>query len=124
MLRGVVKSGVGEGAFFMGLKPYQKAMRILLGYKPYKGTLNLGCKKEEVEAFIKGLDKITIQGFRMGTKGFGEVHCYPCSIKKEKCAIAIPQFTRYDLSTVEIISKRHLRTALELKEGDEVFISR
>ena len=124
MLKGVVKSGLGEGSFFMGLKPYQKGMRILLGYQPYKGTLNLAANIAEAEAFIKTIEKTTIPGFTVGSKTFGEVYCYPCKIKKEKCAIVVPKFTRYDLSTVEIIAKRHLRTALELKDGDEVSIVR
>ena len=124
MLKGVVKGGLGEGSFFMGLKPYQKAMRILLGYQPYKGTLNLSASIAEAEAFIHTMEKVTIPGFTVGTKTFGEVYCYPCRIKNEKCAIVIPKFTRYDLSTVEIISKRHLRTALELKDGDEIQIVR
>ncbi len=124
MLKGVVKTGAGEGSFFMGLKPYQKAMRIMLGYSPYKGTLNISTSKQEAEAFLQTLDKINVPGFTVGTKTFGEVYCYPCTIKKEKCAIVVPKFTRYDLSTVEIISKRHLRTALELKDGDEISLSR
>lgn len=124
MLRGVVKSGLGEGSFFMGLKPYQKAMRIMLGFPPYKGTLNLQADKGEAEKFIQTLEKTTIPGFTMGTKTFGEVHCYPCKLKDEKCAIAIPKFTRYDLSTVEVIARSHLRTKFELKDGEEVTLTR
>ena len=124
MLKGTVKGGAGEGNFFMSLKPYAKAMRILLGYKPYKGTLNIAVKKEEAGEFIASLEKIIIPGFTMGSKTFGEVDCYPCKIKNEKCAVVIPKFTRYDLSTIELISKRHLRKALELKDGDEIGLVR
>ena len=122
-LRGVVKSGVGEGSFFMGLEPYASVMEVSLGFRPYRGTLNLGTRKEEAEAFIKSLRKITIPGFTVGTKTFGAVHCYPCTLKNTNAAIIIPQFTRYDLSTVEIIAKVHLRTALSLKDGDEITLT-
>ncbi len=124
MLSGVVKSGVGEGSFFMKLEPYTSAMEISLGFRPYPGTLNIGASKEEAQRFIKTLKNITIPGFTVGTKTFGAVHCYPCHLKGTKVAIVIPQFTRYDLGTVEIIAKEHLRTALGLKDGDSVEISK
>jgi riboflavin kinase len=122
MLKGFVKSGVGEGSFFMGLQPYAKAMSKLLGFRPYKGTLNLAASKAEAEAFIQKLTKVTVPGFIMGTKRFGEVACYPCTLQQLRCAIIVPRYTRYDLSTVEVIAKEHLRTTLSLKDGDELTI--
>lgn len=104
----------------MGLEPYASAMEVSLGFRPYKGTLNIDAKKDEAEAFIKMLRKITIPGFTVGTKTFGAVYCYPCQLKGVKVAIVVPQFTRYDLSTVEVIAEEHLRTALGLKDGDEI----
>ncbi|HLD87358.1 MAG TPA: DUF120 domain-containing protein [Candidatus Nanoarchaeia archaeon] len=122
-LRGVVKSGVGEGSFFMGLEPYASVMEVSLGFRPYRGTLNIAADREEAESFIKSLKEIIIPGFKVGTKTFGAVHCYPCTLKNTNAAIIVPQFTRYDLSTVEIIAKEHLRTASSLKDGDEITLT-
>ncbi len=120
MLKGVVKSGVGEGAFFMSMKPYSEGMEDALGYPPFKGTLNLEAKKDEAERFIGNLQKYTIPGFQKGTKKFGAVKCYPCTLSDIDVAIIVPEFTRYDLTTVEVIAEQHLRTLLKLKDGDSV----
>ncbi|MBI4175781.1 MAG: CTP-dependent riboflavin kinase, partial [Candidatus Aenigmarchaeota archaeon] len=93
-LAGRVKSGVGEGGFFMSLEPYVQEMEKELGYVPYPGTLNMAAEKKDAEAFIKQLKDITIPGFTRGTKTFGAVHCYPCALKGVKVAIIVPEFTR------------------------------
>lgn len=123
MLRGKVVSGVGEGGFFMSLEPYVKEMEKELGYRSYPGTLNVAAKRIEAEAFIKGIRKVRIPGFTKGIKTFGHVDCYPCTLKGIPVAIIVPEFTRYELSTVEIIAREHLRTVLKLKDGDEVALS-
>jgi riboflavin kinase, archaea type len=122
MLKGVVKSGVGEGAFFMSMEPYAEGMEEALGYPPFKGTLNIAVKKEEAERFIANLQKHLVPGFKKGTKTFGAVKCYPCLLQDIEVAIIVPEFTRYDLSTVELIAEQHLRTLLKLKDGDKVTI--
>jgi riboflavin kinase len=123
MLRGVVKSGVGEGMFFMSLEPYVEGMENVLGYEPYKGTLNLQADKEQAKHFISTLQKHTIPGFKKGTKTFGAVKVYPCTMNNADVAIIVPEFTRYDLSTVEVIAEQHLRTVFHLKDGDEVTLA-
>lgn len=107
----------------MSLEPYVKEMQKELGYVPYPGTLNIAAKRIEAEAFINGIRKVRIPGFRKGTKAFGHVDCYPCTLKGMQVAIIVPEFTRYGLDTVEIIAREHLRTALKLKDGGEVALS-
>lgn len=122
-ITGVVKSGVGEGAFFMSLQPYFDQMTEKLGFPPFKGTLNLDVAKQEAERFIASLRGIEIQGFTMGDKTFGKVHCYPCMLDGIKGALVIPQYTRYDLSTLEFIAKDNLRGKLNIKDGDKVTLT-
>lgn len=119
-ITGVVKSGVGEGAFFMSLQPYHDQMTEKLGFPPFKGTLNLDVDKQKAERFIAALDKIEIDGFTMGDKIFGKVDCHPCTLNDVQGALIVPQYTRYDLSTLEFIAKDNLRGKLNIKDGDEV----
>lgn len=122
-LQGNIKEGAGEGKFFMSLDPYVKEMKRTLGYIPFPGTLNIACNKGEAEKFIASLKKVRIPGFTMGTKTFGFVDCYPCHVKEITCAIIIPEFTRYELDTIEIISQPNLRDKENLRDGDMVVIS-
>ncbi|MBI2208298.1 CTP-dependent riboflavin kinase [Candidatus Woesearchaeota archaeon] len=121
-LHGIVSTGVGDGAFFMSLEPYMLSMEKKLGYAPFKGTLNLKVDKQQAKKFISSLDLIKIGGFKKGIKQFGKVYCYPCMINQIKCAIIIPEFTRYGLDIVEVISEFNLREILNLKDGDRIKI--
>lgn len=122
-LQGIAGAGVGDGAFFMSLEPYIDAMEKNLGYTPFKGTFNLKVNEQQAKRFIDLLEPIKIDGFKRGIKQFGGIKCYPCRIKRIKCAIIIPEFTRYDLGTVEVISKEELRKTLNVKDGDKVIIN-
>jgi len=123
-LSGIVSKGVGDGAFFMSLEPYIAAMEEKLGFRPFKGTLNLKVDAQEAQNFTNSLKSITIEGFKKGIKQFGKVECYPCELKQLKCAIIIPEFTRYGPDTVELISEKELRKTLNLKDGDKITISK
>ena len=122
VLDGIVIKGVGEGVFFMSLEPYLVTMKEKLGFVPFKGTLNLKVEKQQAKNFISKLSPINIDGFTKGIKKFGEVKCYPCKLKQFKCAIIMPQYTRYDLGTIEVISEKELRKTLNLKDGDKITI--
>ena len=121
-LQGIVSTGIGDGAFFMSLEPYTTLMRKNLGYTPFKGTLNIKVNKQQAKKFISSLNSIKIDGFKKGIKQFGKVDCYPCRINKIKCAIIIPEFTRYGLDIVEVISEFNLREKLNLKDGNKIML--
>src|SRR3989338_7984795 len=115
-LHGIVSTGVGDGAFFMSLEPYMLSMEKKLRYAPFKGTLNLRVDEQQAKKFISSLDLIKIDGFKKGIKQFGKVDCYPCMINQIKCAVVIPEFTRYGPDIIEIISELNLRKELNLKD--------
>ena len=121
-LHGIVSTGVGDGAFFMSLEPYTIMMRKNLGYTPFKGTLNIKVNKQQAKKFIGSLNSIKIDGFKKGIKQFGKVECYPCRINQIKCAIIIPEFTRYSIDTIEVISEFNLREKLNLKDRDKIML--
>lgn len=121
-LHGVVSTGVGDGAFFMSLEPYRDSMEEKLRYTPFKGTLNLKVDEQQAKKFIGSLDSVRIDGFKKGIKQFGKVDCHPCMINQIKCAIIIPEFTRYGHDIIEIISELNLRKELNLKDGDRITI--
>lgn len=121
-LQGILTIGLEEGSFFMSLEPYLIAMKRELNFTPFKGTLNLEVNEQEAKKFINSLKLITIEGFKKGTKKFGNVKCYPCKIKHIPCVIIIPEFTRYGPDIVEAIAEVNLREALNLKDGDKITI--
>ena len=41
MLNGTVQSGLGEGAYYMSLRPYTDQFLEILGFSPFPGTLNV-----------------------------------------------------------------------------------
>jgi len=122
VLQGIVSIGTGDGAFFMSLEPYIISMEKSLGYIPFKGTLNLKVNRQEAKTFIGSLDLIQINGFKKGIKQFGKVCSYPCRISQIKCAIVIPEFTRYGPEIVEVISEANLRQSLGIKNGDKIIL--
>jgi len=121
-ITGTVSSGMKEGNFFMSLEPYLIAMEKMLGYVPFKGTLNLKVELQEAKKFLKSLQLISIDGFKKGTKKFGKVYCYPCKIKHVQCAIIVPEFTHHGLDIIEIIAEVKLRDSLNLNDGDKITI--
>jgi len=123
ILEGIVVSGSGEGSFFMSLEPYIEAMKENLGFIPFQGTFNIKVNKQQAQNFLESLALTTIDGFQKGTKKFGNVKCYKCKLKQTECAIIIPEFTRYDLDVVELISEFNLREKFNLKDGDKIQIS-
>ena len=40
-LSGTVVSGIGEGKYYMSLPAYKQQFKVVLGFEPYPGTLNI-----------------------------------------------------------------------------------
>ena len=124
LIKGIIESGVGEGAFFTQLNWFVEQVEKLLGFKPFPGTLNvriLDEENEKLEMFCSdkgvkvvpnnpeycsaGLKKVWINGIP-GAAVFPE----------EKVNV-------HGKSIIEIVAKDHLKTILHLKDGDTVTIS-
>ena len=54
-LKGILVSGMGEGAYYMGLKGYTKQFKPKIGYIPFPGTLNIDWIKKFIKKQLNNL---------------------------------------------------------------------
>lgn len=120
VIEGFVKSGLGEGAYY--IKIYSKKLCEKIHFSPYLGTLNI---KVYSYKNLKNFITCHIAPFSENGKTFGKVSLIPAKISKnsksEKCYILIPEKTQHK-NELEVISKKKLRKALKLKDGDKIKI--
>ena len=125
-LKGTLVSGMGEGAYYMGLKGYTKQFISKIGYVPFPGTLNVRLDKKIHQESIKQfetLDGIKIKSFSDGKRTYGWVKCFPAKLNNSiNCQLIILERTHHDDSVIELISKTCLRKNAKLKDGSKVSI--
>ena len=115
---GVIVRGLGEGTYFMSMQHYQEEIKKKLGFKAYPGTLNLKVSKKQADS-LKKLDAIKIDGFKSNNKTFGGAVCYKAKIKNIDGAIVVPDLTKHK-DIIEFIAPMHLKSELNLKDGDKI----
>ena len=114
-------SGLGQGAQFMAIPWVRDAVRRLLGFDPYPGTLN-----------VKLLDPDMVAAWRKIQDG-PALHLAPpppeaCGARlfrvivapDVEAAIIVPDVTRHSEATLELIAPVHVRARLELCDGERV----
>jgi len=121
-ITGIVKKGIGEGAYYVSQKNYQEQFKKLIGFKAYPGTLNIKVNKEELMLLTSNIDKIIIQGFITKERSFGSLTCYKIKVNDIDSAIVIPERTRHEKDIIEVIAEINLRNRLSLKDEDKVKI--
>jgi len=121
VLEGIVVAGLGEGAFFMSLDHYKKEIKEKLGFDAFPGTLNIETDKENIDS-LKKLNPIIISGFKKGDKTFGGVNCYNTKIDDIDGAIIVPHINKHKEDIIEFISSVHVKSKLNIKDGDKVKI--
>ncbi len=125
IIEGIVFSGLGEGAYYVSQREYNRQFERKIGFEPYPGTLNLKLfpaeivKKKELETY----PPILVKGFERQKRQFGDVRCYLITIndKVEGAAIMINR-THYDDSVIEVIAPTHLKSKLGIKDGDKLIL--
>jgi len=122
VLNGTVINGLGEGRYYMSLEPYKKQFLRLLGFEPFPGTLNLRLTGQSIPTRKKmeTLEWITVRGFSADGRTFGDARCLPCRINDIPCGIVVPGRTHYPEDIIEVIAGVSLRSALKIKENDQV----
>jgi riboflavin kinase len=125
-IKGTLISGMGEGAYYMGLKGYTKQFKSKIGYVPFPGTLNVKIDQkihqEAIKQFVN-LNGININSFSDGKRTYGWVKCFPAKINNSvDCNLILLERTHHDNSVVELISKLSLRKSAKLKEGSKISI--
>jgi riboflavin kinase len=121
IFRGIVFSGLGEGAYYV--RVYSRFFLEKMGFTPYPGTLNLKLKSLDdikIARSILMLPGITIRGFSNDSRSYGDVKCYKAYIRGEEVYLVFPERTHYGADVVEVISAENLRDKLKLKDGDIV----
>lgn len=120
-VEGVVSSGLGEGAYYMGLEGYARQFESQLGYRVVPGTLNLRLEGAEVAKFkmLEAGEGIAIQGFVDKNRSFGGAKLFRCQIGGVEGGVVMPVRTHHH-DMLEVISRKHLRKTLKLKDGDKV----
>ena len=125
-IKGILVSGMGEGAYYMGLKGYTKQFKSKIGYVPFPGTLNVKINQkihqEAIKQFVN-LNGIDINSFSDGKRTYGWVKCFPAKINNSvDCNLILLERTHHDNSVVELISKLCLRKTAKLKDGSKISI--
>ena len=125
-LNGTLVSGMGEGAYYMGLKGYTKQFKSKIGYVPFPGTLNVRLDKKIHQESIKQfetLDGIKLNSFSDGKRTYGWVKCFSAKLNNSiNCEFIILERTHHDDSVIELISKVCLRKNSKFKDGSKVSI--
>ena len=125
-ITGTLVSGIGEGAYYMGLKGYTTQFKSKIGYVPFPGTLNVRIDQKKHQEAIKqfvNLNGIKIQSFSDGKRTYGWVKCFPAKLNNSiSCNLILLERTHHDNSVVELISKTCLRKTAKLKEGSKITI--
>lgn len=118
-----VKSGMGEGAYYISLPPYREQVNEKLGFYPFPGTLNIKLQDDgpDIRKKLNELPGIGLEGFMKEGRSFGEDLCYPCTIGGLEGAVIVPERGHYR-DVLEVISPWHLRKELELREGSRVSV--
>lgn len=120
--KGIVRTGVREGGYYITQPPYQKALESKLGFSPFPGTLNLELPKEWlwVKSYIMQRGE-KIESYRDKQREFGEVRFCKGSLKGIPVGILVPEKTVHQ-NVVEIVAEKNLRKTLGLSDGDEVWV--
>lgn len=124
ILQGTVITGLGEGRYYMSLKPYVEQFAQKIGFEPFPGTLNI--RLEAASAAVrKRLDQLSwvpIQGFTAEGRTFGDARCLPCRIGGIPCGIVVPGRSHYPDDILELIAPVSLREALGVQDSDSVTV--
>lgn len=117
-LKGRVSTGMGEGKYYLSLKPYREAIRKLIGSDVFPGTLNISLDGLSAIKFrsLSGFPGMEIKPFSAEGRSFGGAKLFRARIGEEPVHVIIPQRTHYR-DTLEVISKKKLREALGLSDG-------
>ena len=122
-LHGTIRTGMGEGGYYICQKQYMEQFDEKLNFKPYEGTLNIEINKEDLGKLeiVQNSDGHEIAGFSSEGRSFGKVIAYKAKIRNIECAIVVPERSHYS-NIIEVVCQYHLRRTLSIQDGDKVEI--
>lgn len=120
---GLVRSGLGEGRYYLSRQGYVTQFEARLGWIPYPGTLNLELPGPEANKLrlLRRHPVHAIEGFQAEGRTFGGVTCHPASVRApdgatHACAAILPHRTHHT-TTLELVAPVRLRDALPCTDG-------
>lgn len=119
-LQGTVRSGLGDGAAYIGMDAYQERFEEALGFTPFPGTLNLEVAEEETAVLKQAATCMEIDGFEKDGETFSAVDVYPVTVEDVDAALLELAVTDHPPTVVELIAPANLRQELRLEDGDTV----
>ena len=122
-ITGTLVTGMGEGQYYVNQPGYRSQFEEKLGYIPFDGTLNLKVGQKDLPKIeiMSRSRSVVVEGFQHEERTFGDVRCYPATIKNLECAVTIPSRSHYT-DTLEVLCKYNLRHTLGISDGDQVEI--
>lgn len=121
-ITGIVTTGLGKAAFFLGQDFYKDQFNAKCGFIPFPGTLNLIVEEDKLNDIR--LMKDSCRNVIKPDQGFGGVRYIKAHLNDSIVgAIVFPDKTTHDENYLEFISKEKLRDKYNFKDGDEVKIS-
>ena len=123
-ISGIIKSGVGKGAFFTQVDWVVKQCEDMLGYKPFPGTLNVHVCDEDLsklEKFFESTDCVLLPD----DPNFCAANVKKVKVNNVPAAVVLPSedVRVHENRVMEIIAATRLKDTLGLEDGDSVTIS-
>jgi riboflavin kinase len=123
-ISGIIKSGVGKGAFFTQVDWVVKQCEDMLGYKPFPGTLNVNVCDEDLsklEKFFESTDCVLTPD----DPKYCAANVKKVKINNISAAVVLPSedVRVHENRVMELIASCSLKEALGLDDGDSVTIS-
>jgi riboflavin kinase len=121
-LQGTVTTGLGKGAYYIGLDEYQQLFNNRLGFKPFPGTLNLDVDPDRRQAFMEAADTVYIPAPVHDGERMSAADAHKITINEIEGALLDLEITDHPDSIAEIIAPINLRNAYGLEDGDTVTV--
>ena len=122
-LRGAVTSGLGQGAYFVGLEWVRTIIQELIGFDPYPGTLNLRLVDVETCLAWRGIRAGPALLLTPPPPEQCGARLIPVVVAPDiPAAVVVPDVTRYGDDMLEIVAAIHVRSRLGLQDDDRVTV--
>lgn len=119
-LEGVVTTGMGRGAYYIGLDVYQERFHDVLGFYPYAGTLNLEVDPDQRQALADTAATTHIDAPVHDGEELSAVDVHRVTVGGVDAGLLDLAITDHPDSIAEIVAPVNLRNQLDLADGDTV----
>jgi riboflavin kinase len=120
-LHGVVTSGLGQGAQFMGLPWVRDVIRRMTGFDPYPGTFNVRLVDPSMVAVWRRIRQGP--GLRVDPPAAEQCGARLIAVvvaPDVAAAVIVPDVTRHGDDVLEVVAGVHVRRLLGLRDDDPV----